>query len=53
MTDEERESQETGPDYSKGAPEDRATDAPTGKEAVTDSDEELDEDQTALQTDSS
>ncbi len=53
MTDAGREPQEDGPDYSKGAPEDKATDAPTGKEAVTDSDEDLTEDQTALQTDSS
>jgi hypothetical protein len=45
--------QEESPDYSKGSKEDEATDAPTGKEAVTGEDEELDEDQTAFQTDSS
>lgn len=53
MTDAGRDPQEEGPDYSKGAPEDKATDAPTGKEAVAGADEELNEDQTALQTDSS
>jgi len=47
------ERDEDSPDYSKDSPEDQATDAPTGKEAVTDEDEELDEDQTAFQTDSS
>jgi hypothetical protein len=41
------------PDYSKDSAEDEQTDAPTGKEAVTDEDEKLDEDQTAFQTDSS
>jgi hypothetical protein len=43
----------SSPDYEKDSPEDQAHDAPTGKEAVTDEDEKLDEDQTAFQTDSS
>ena len=41
------------PDYEKDSPEDEAHDAPTGKEALTDEDEDLPEDQTAFQTDSS
>lgn len=44
---------EESPDYAKGDPEDRATDAPSGKEAITEADSELDEDQAAFQTDSS
>jgi hypothetical protein len=50
VTDEPKDG---SPDYAKDSPEDEATDAPTGKEAVTDEDTNLDEDQTALQTDSS
>jgi hypothetical protein len=41
------------PDYSEGSASDEQTDAPSGKEAVTDEDEKLGEDQTAFQTDSS
>jgi hypothetical protein len=47
------EQEEKSPDYSKDSAEDRAEDAPSGKEAVTEEDEELAEDQTAFQTDSS
>ena len=47
------ERDENGPDWSEGSPEDRATDAPTGKEGTTETDEELDADQLAVQTDSS
>ena len=50
MTDEPKDD---SPDYAKGDAEDEATDAPTGKEAVTEGDEDLNEDQTAFQTDSS
>jgi hypothetical protein len=48
MSDDEK-----SPEYSKDSAEEEATDAPSGKEAVTDEDENLDEDQTAFQTDSS
>lgn len=41
------------PDYAKGDPEDLETDAPTGKEALTEHDDDLEEDQLAIQTDSS
>jgi hypothetical protein len=43
----------TSPDWSEDSPEDRATEAPTGKEATTETDEELSEDQLTVQTDSS
>ncbi len=42
-----------GKDYAKGSEQDRATDAPTGKEAVTESDESLGDDQAAFQPESS
>jgi len=50
---ERDEREHEGPDYSKGSPEDKATDAPTGKEETTEADQDLAEDQAALQTDSS
>jgi hypothetical protein len=49
MPEEEKES----PDYPKDSAADRAEDAPSGKEAVTEEDAELAEDQSAFQTDSS
>jgi hypothetical protein len=41
------------PDWSKDSPEDEATNAPTGKEGTTETDEELSDDQLTIQTDSS
>lgn len=41
------------PDWSQDSPEDRATNAPTGKEETTETDEELPDDQLTVQTDSS
>lgn len=42
-----------GKDYAKGSEMDQATDAPTGKEAVTENDETLPDDQAAFQPESS
>lgn len=39
------------PDYESGSPEDEQHAAPTGKEAMTEEDEKLPEDQAAFQTD--
>ncbi len=47
------EQEETGKDYAKGSEEDQKTDAPTGKEAITEGDETLPEDQAAFQPESS
>jgi len=44
--------EEQSHDYSAGSAADESTDAPSGKEAVTDIDKELPEDQLAFQTDS-
>ncbi len=41
------------PDWEQGSPEDKATDAPTGKEGVSEQDEDLEPDQLAIQSDSS
>lgn len=41
------------PDWSQDSAEDDASDAPTGKEETTETDEELSEDQLTIQTDSS
>lgn len=45
--------EEESPDYATGSPEDEADGAPVGKEALTEADKDLPEDQTAFQTDSS
>jgi hypothetical protein len=42
-----------GPDYEKDSPEDEATEAPSGKDATTEADEGLAEDQLTTQTDNS
>ena len=42
-----------GSDYAKDSPQDETTDAPTGKEGVTESDETLPDDQAAFQPESS
>lgn len=44
---------EDGRDYAKDSEQDRATDAPTGKEGTTEGDETLPDDQAAFQPDSS
>ncbi len=44
---------EDGKDYAKGSDKDAKTDAPTGKEATTKSDETLPDDQGAFQPESS
>ena len=49
---EDHDESAESPDYVKGSPEDRRSDAPTAKAIVTDADKELDEDQAVLQTDS-
>ena len=41
------------PDWDKDDPEAESSNAPTGKEATTEADEELEEDQLTVQTDSS
>ena len=41
------------PDHAAGSPEDEGHDAPVGKEALTEADKDLPDDQTAFQTDSS
>jgi hypothetical protein len=53
MSERSSEDEKTGHDYESGSPEDQAHDAPTGKEAVTEEDEKLPEDQAAFQPDSS
>lgn len=50
---EQVEETEEGKDYAKGSEEDRKTDAPTAKEAVTPGDETLPADQAAFQPESS
>ena len=52
MTDKAGDSAQS-PDWEKGDPEDLATDAPTGKEGVSEQDEDLPPDQLAIQSDSS
>ena len=44
---------EKSPDWSQNSAEGDASQAPTGKEETTESDEELSEDQLTIQTDSS
>lgn len=55
MEEEERQGQirDESPDYAQDSPEDEATEAPSGKEALSPIDAELSEDQAAIQTDSS
>ena len=44
---------EDGSDYAKDSPKDESSEAPTGKEGVTESDETLPDDQAAFQPESS
>ena len=50
---DQKEAEATSPDHASGSSEDGEHDAPVGKEALTEADKDLPEDQAALQTDSS
>lgn len=50
---DQEEAEATSPDHAAGSDADEKHDAPVGKEALTEADKELSEDQAALQTDSS
>ena len=50
---EQDEAEAASPDHAAGSADDEQHDAPVGKEALTEADKDLPEDQTALQTDSS
>lgn len=50
---DQQEAETTSPDHAAGSAADKEHDAPVGKEALTEADKELPEDQAAFQTDSS
>ena len=50
---DQEEAEAESPDYAAGSAEDEHDGAPVAKEALTEADKELPEDQAALQTDSS
>lgn len=49
---DQEQAEAESPDHSVGSAEDERDDAPSGKEALTETDKELPEDQTTFQTDS-